>query len=276
MKIIDRIAPTPITRSRAWATLLILFTLAWGIGVWSAIKLRISPNTPASDPLLTAFLGIVPPAIATSIAIAMYYRYLQTYNYLGQPISASETPRTPWFARSQFLAGAAYVGLIGFGFIVGQLISKLPFWDLIPIFGQSQSFPTGDQTLFGTVVALTLATLAGLSEEFILVALPTVMLRAAGVNWKGAVTALVLLRVSFHLYYGLPINIGIAIWALLAIWFYLRTGRIWAMAIAHSIWDIGTVLQLMNPVADTAFNWIKGMCIAFAVIVLIASMVKRK
>ena len=62
-------------------------------------------------------------------------------------------------------------------------------------------------------------------------------LRQAGRTLPEITIVAMLLRMSYHDYYG-PGVIGIAVWAAVFIWLYLRTGSIVPLIIVHFFWDV--------------------------------------
>jgi hypothetical protein len=90
---------------------------------------------------------------------------------------------------------------------------------------------------------------AGIVEELVVLAFAVVTLRQAGRPlWEITVVVLVL-RGSYHIYYG-PGVVGILVWAALFYWIYLRTGNVLILMISHAGWDaIGFLSQRWTAVA---------------------------
>ena len=77
---------------------------------------------------------------------------------------------------------------------------------------------------------------AGVVEELVVLGFVVVTLRQAGRPlWEVCVVALVL-RGSYHIYYG-PGVAGILVWASMFLWIYLRTGSLFPLMLSHMIWD---------------------------------------
>lgn len=83
--------------------------------------------------------------------------------------------------------------------------------------------------------------LAGPAEELALMALLVTVGRRAGWRWGLVVAVAVAVRVPFHLYYGWP-AVMLALWAALAVLLYRRTGALLAIVLAHSTWNLGSLL----------------------------------
>jgi hypothetical protein len=94
--------------------------------------------------------------------------------------------------------------------------------------------------------------LAGPAEEIALLAVPVVLLRSAGQSF-GRIAALILvLRVSYHLYYGRATP-GVAVWVIVVLIAFWRTGRALPLVLAHSGWDLlAVVLRYGAPPATRA------------------------
>jgi membrane protease YdiL (CAAX protease family) len=87
-------------------------------------------------------------------------------------------------------------------------------------------------TLYATAASLA----AGVVEETVVLAFVVSTLRQAGRPLIEVVAVAIALRMSYHDYYG-PGVAGIAIWAAVFIWLYLRTGSIIPLIIVHFFWD---------------------------------------
>jgi membrane protease YdiL (CAAX protease family) len=77
---------------------------------------------------------------------------------------------------------------------------------------------------------------AGVVEESVVLAFVVSTLRQARRPLPEIVLVAVLLRCSYHDYYGLGV-LGIAVWALTFIWLYLRGGSILPLIVVHVLWD---------------------------------------
>jgi membrane protease YdiL (CAAX protease family) len=80
------------------------------------------------------------------------------------------------------------------------------------------------------------AVTAGIVEEMVVLAFVVTTLRQAARPLPEIVAVAVLLRCSYHDYYGLGV-VGIAIWATVFIWLFLRTGSILPLIVVHIAWD---------------------------------------
>lgn len=88
-------------------------------------------------------------------------------------------------------------------------------------------------------VAASLA--AGIVEETVVLAFVVTTLRQAGRPLVEVVAVAMLLRCSYHDYYGVGV-IGIAVWAAVFVWLYLRAGSVLPLIVVHVLWDASIFL----------------------------------
>jgi hypothetical protein len=78
---------------------------------------------------------------------------------------------------------------------------------------------------------------AAVTEEVVVVALPVMLLRAAGVRIGPLVVVILLAaRLSYHLYYGWG-SLGVLLWGGLFLWIYVQRGTLWPLLAAHFLFD---------------------------------------
>jgi membrane protease YdiL (CAAX protease family) len=113
-------------------------------------------------------------------------------------------------------------------FVVGSLItSALATGKLGQPVRQDNSY-----LMYATAAALA----AGLVEETVVLAFVVTTLRQAGRPLPEIVIVAALLRCSYHDYYG-PGVVGIAVWAVVFVWLFLRTGSVIPIIVVHFGWD---------------------------------------
>jgi hypothetical protein len=117
------------------------------------------------------------------------------------------------------------------------------------------SRPNAPELIFATAASIQ----AGVVEELVVLAFAVVTLRQAGRPlWEVTLVVLVL-RGSYHIYYG-PGVFGILVWAALFYWIYLRTGNVLLLMVGHAGWDaVGFLSQRWPGVAGV------GVLIAVAI-----------
>jgi hypothetical protein len=96
----------------------------------------------------------------------------------------------------------------------------------------------------------------------VVLAFVVVTLRQAGRPWWEVTTVALVLRCSYHIYYG-PGVVGILVWAALFYWIYLRTRSLILLMICHAGWDAVGFLAQSWPAASAVGLLIGiGVCIA--------------
>jgi membrane protease YdiL (CAAX protease family) len=110
------------------------------------------------------------------------------------------------------------------------------------------SKPSAAELVYGVVASVQ----AGVVEEVVVLAFVVVTLRQARRPlWEVTMVALVL-RGSYHIYYG-PGVVGIILWAAIFYWIYLRTQSLIPLMVSHAAWDAdGFLSQRWGAVAVVA------------------------
>jgi membrane protease YdiL (CAAX protease family) len=119
--------------------------------------------------------------------------------------------------------------------------------------------------------AMAASVTAGVVEETVVLAFVVTTLRQAGRPLPEILLVAVILRCSYHDYYGLGV-IGIAVWAAVFAWLFLRTGSLLPLIIVHAAWDaniflaqrwhavqIGSALVFLGLVVIAAISWWAGL-----------------
>ncbi|MDR2986266.1 MAG: CPBP family intramembrane metalloprotease, partial [Nocardiopsaceae bacterium] len=107
------------------------------------------------------------------------------------------------------------------------------------------------------VYAVAASLTAGLVEETVVLAFVVTTLRQARRPMAEIVLVAVLLRCSYHDYYGLGV-IGVATWAAVFAWLFLRTGSVLPLVVVHVLWDANIFLgQRWHELqVVTAYGWV--------------------
>ncbi len=144
-------------------------------------------------------------------------------------------------------------------FAVSQTV-RMVAWSLVALIAggvvngliQSGHLPTGPPTAPELVFGLVDSVQAGVVEELVVLAFVVVTLRQAGRPlWEITAVALVL-RGSYHVYYG-PGVLGILLWAAIYYWLYLRFRQLVPLVVCHAAWDaVGFLSQRWGAVAGVA------------------------
>jgi membrane protease YdiL (CAAX protease family) len=104
---------------------------------------------------------------------------------------------------------------------------------------------------------------AGVVEETVVLAFVVSTLRQAGRTLPEIFIIAIALRLSYHDYYG-PGVVGIAVWAAVFIWLYLRTGSVIPLIIVHFFWD-ATIFWTQR------WHWVGVAAVYVSIAVIIAA-----
>ncbi len=121
------------------------------------------------------------------------------------------------------------------------------------------AFQDNSYTLYATAASLA----AGVVEETVVLAFVVSALRQAGRTLPEILIIAIALRMSYHDYYG-PGVVGIAVWAAVFIWLYLRTGSIIPLIIVHFFWD-ATIFWTQR------WHWVGVAAVYVSIAVIIAA-----
>ncbi|MGI9007573.1 MAG: CPBP family intramembrane glutamic endopeptidase [Streptosporangiaceae bacterium] len=220
--------PTPaISARRAYREVLLVFAAFFGAGIVAGGE-TLSGNYPAPSgswavftPATVSELGLGVLAILVAIALSARRGLTARWLGFGWPRQADGSPaparalRTGVWALTALLAGGAVTVALAMGHTLGQ--------------------PAHQDAAY-LLYAVGASVTAGVVEETIVLAFVVATLRQAGRPLPEIVLVAVLLRCSYHDYYGLGV-LGIAVWALAFIWLYLRGGSILLLIVVHVLWD---------------------------------------
>lgn len=121
------------------------------------------------------------------------------------------------------------------------------------------AFQDNSYTLYATAASLA----AGVVEETVVLAFVVSTLRQAGRTLPEIFIIAIALRMSYHDYYG-PGVVGIAVWAAVFIWLYLRTGSVIPLIIVHFFWD-ATIFWTQR------WHWVGVAAVYVSIAVIIAA-----
>jgi len=133
---------------------------------------------------------------------------------------AAQSLRIGVWAISALLAGGVVTGILARGNKLGQ-----------------PAHQDASYVIYTVAASLT----AGIVEETVVLAFVVTTLRQARRPLPEIVLVAVLLRCSYHDYYGLGV-LGIAVWAAIFVWLFLRTGSVLPLIVVHVLWDASIFL----------------------------------
>ncbi|MDN5655416.1 MAG: CPBP family intramembrane metalloprotease [Kocuria sp.] len=245
--------PGSIPRSTAWTLVGGLYSIQWLTATITAFLLALfPPATPTGTrDAWTIFNSLVPAAALTIAGIGVLQLLAKVSNTPPHTVGASLSGKP---ARWQASVGVFLLAMLIFqarGFIT-------PVLEAIPGAPPERSFPwvpPSDPAAAAFLIYDSM--ISGAVEEVIVLAVPVVALRAAGVRWRIILPTVVLLRTAFHVYYGPIAMPAHLIWALSLALLYIATGRIWPLFLAHvvnnGVASLYYVLHQKNPAAASTF-----------------------
>lgn len=151
------------------------------------------------------------------------------------------TPRSlglSWPRKGDGTAGAAQTLRIGVWAVLALLAGGAVTTALA--MGDKLGQPAHQDASY-LIYAVGAAVTAGIVEEMVVLAFVVTTLRQAARPLPEIAAVAVLLRCSYHDYYGLGV-LGIAVWATVFVWLFLRTGSILPLIVVHIAWDANIFL----------------------------------
>ncbi|HUD38288.1 MAG TPA: CPBP family intramembrane glutamic endopeptidase [Streptosporangiaceae bacterium] len=222
---------SPISARRAYAEVLGVFALFFAAGILAGAETLVKHY-----PAPTGSWAVFTPAAISELASAALAVVVTTALSARRGIS----PRSLGLGLPRAASGGAAIGpafrqgvwaiaaLIAGGIVTGQLeTGHLP----------QPAHASLAYLLYATADSVA----AGVVEETVVLAFVVTTLRQAGRPLPEIVIVAVLLRCSYHDYYG-PGVVGIAIWASVFVWLFLRTGSVIPLIVVHVGWDTAIFL----------------------------------
>jgi hypothetical protein len=227
----------PISARRAYTEVLLVFAGFFLAGVVSAgILLGGRYRNPLTNgswsDYAPAFVdSLAQTGLAIAVVLLLSSRRGVTPGVLGLRLPRRDDGHFAAGQATRILAWAIFAEVLG-GIINGLL--------------QTGHLPTSRPNAPELIFAMGTSIQAGIVEELVVLAFAVVTLRQAGRPlWEVTVVVLVL-RGSYHIYYG-PGVLGILVWAALFYWIYLRTGNIIILMVSHAGWDVVGFLSQRWP-----------------------------
>jgi Type II CAAX prenyl endopeptidase Rce1-like len=242
----------PISARRAYTEVLLLFAAAFGSGVIAAAESvagRSLPNPGGSWALYApSAVGEVGAAAITAVAVILL---AARRGITPRALGLSWRPDTD--GAAQRYGGGRAVRVTGWAvlaIVLGGVINSALASGHFP----KPHEPGLASFVFGVAGALN----AGVVEELVVLAFTISTLRQARRPLPEIVLVALLLRCSYHIYYG-PGVLGIAVWAALFIWIYLRTRQLLPLILVHFGWDVLGSISPSFPGASKAVLGLAGL-----------------
>lgn len=231
---------SPISAGRAYAEVLLVFAAFFAAGVIAG-----GESLAGRYPLPAGNWAVFVPAAVSELAMAGIAALVVILMSGRRGI----TPRAlglglPRKASGEPAAGRAF--RIGVWAVLALLAGGL-VTSLLATGKLGQPLRLSDAYL---IYAATASLAAGVVEEMVVLAFVVSTLRQAGRRLPEIVIVAVLLRCSYHIYYG-PGVAGIAVWAAFFIWLFLRSGSVIPLIVVHFLWDLTIFLGQRWHAIDT-------------------------
>ncbi len=223
---------TPISAARAYGEVLLVF------GAFFAASIVAGGETLAERyPVASGSWAVFAPQAVQEIAVSV----LAVLVVVLVSATRGITPRQlgiGWPRRADGRAGGAQSVRIAAWAVValvagGVLTARLA--------GSHHLDQPAHQDYSYLIFTVTASIAAGVVEELVVLAFVVTTLRQARRPLPEIVVVGMLLRCSYHDYYGLGVA-GIAVWAAVFIWLFLRTGSVLPMLAVHVLWDMSIYL----------------------------------
>jgi len=222
-------ATPPVSARRAYGEVMVLFVAFFGSGVASALlllagRLDADPTRGYSWAQLgpASFDDIAVAAMAVALVVLLGRLRGLSVGDLGLRRRRDDRGRVIFWGELR-VAAWAIVALLAGGIITGVLKTG----------SITTTNPSAATLLFDAAHSVQ----AGFVEECVVLAFLVATLRQARRPTAEIVAVAVLCRVSYHLYYG-PGVLGIAVWAAVFAWLYLRTRSLVPLIAVHCCWDL--------------------------------------
>jgi hypothetical protein len=186
--------------------------------------------------------------LALAVVVLLGARRGVTTETLGLRLPRRQDGRFAAGPATRILAWAVFAQVLGGVINAALQTGHLP-----------TSKPNAPELIFSVADSLQ----AGIIEELVVLAFVVVTLRQAGRAWWEVTLVALVLRGSYHIYYG-PGVFGILVWAALFYWIYLRSRSLIILMACHTAWDtVGFLSQRWTAIA--------GFAILLAVVIWIAA-----
>ncbi len=216
----------PISARRAYLEVLAVFAafFAAGIAAGAEVLAHRYPAPSGSWAVFTpaAISEVTTTALAVAVTVLLSSRRGITPRTLGLGLPAKANGGAAIIPAFRMGVWAIVILAVG-----GAITTSLATGHLVQPVRQDNGY-----LVYATAASLA----AGVVEETVVLAFVVTTLRQAGRPLLEILAVAVLLRCSYHDYYG-PGVIGIAVWAAVFAWLFLRTGSVIPLIVVHFGWD---------------------------------------
>ncbi len=215
------VGPQTLTTRRAYLEVLGVFGVFFASGI-AAAAFSVAGHNPSGtvEGWADAIPGSIDQIAVTVLCVLVPVLLARQRGLTRRDLGLSK----PAVTRSQWIRIAAWAVL---ALIAGSVVTGLLATGNYP---EVRSYPDLTYNLFH-------AAQAGFIEEVVVLAFVVVTLEQARRPRAEIIAVALVLRASYHIYYG-PGVLGIFIWAAVFLWLFLRFRTIVPLIIVHSSWDL--------------------------------------
>jgi membrane protease YdiL (CAAX protease family) len=221
----------PISAKRAYTETLLVFLAFFGSGVmgaafYLAVPKETQPHAGWSGYLPASFDALAQIGLAVAVVLLLLHRRGLGRRDLGLSVTRPDGTRLAFGPTIRVVALAELALTVG-SVVTGSFGGKYPGLNS----SASYLFYMGASSFE-----------AGVVEELVVLAFVVTTLRQARRPWWEVGTVAVVLRASYHVYYGAGAT-GVLIWAAAFFWLYARTRNLPALMAVHVCWDLAVFLS---------------------------------
>jgi hypothetical protein len=243
----------PISTRRAYTEVLLVYGAFFLAGVVGAVELLANrydnpfQNASWSDYLPEIVDVIAQAGLAVAVVLLLSARRGVTAQTLGLTLPRRADGSLAAGQATRILAWAVFAQVLGGVINAALQTGHLP-----------TSTPNAPELIFSVADSIQ----AGIIEELVVLAFVVISLRQAGRAWWEITVVALVLRGSYHIYYG-PGVVGILVWAALFYWIFVRTRSLLLLMACHAGWDTVVFLSQRWPaIAGVALVAAAGIWIA--------------
>ncbi|MFC3297882.1 CPBP family glutamic-type intramembrane protease [Clavibacter michiganensis] len=243
---LERGWPRTAFRMSVWLLIAVLWWIEFGAGTIAAVRILIGiPYTaPTYDGSAASVQDQVLSVLHDVVFSILAGWALVTLVRLHVPGGSTVHYRHPgrWVAGALSIPFTTFAISLGFSTVgLVNTVLQLP----------QKGFPASTYDgAWAQWLGLADSAMAGPTEELALLGVVVVGLRRIGCPWVVVCITAVVVRLPFHMYYGVG-AIGLSVWVLLLVLIYRRTGTIWGIIVAHSLWDVAAHLGPASAMLNT-------------------------
>lgn len=233
-------APPPISRSRAYLEVAGVFAAFFGASIGEAAA-SLSGDLPGQSRLAWGIAGpgafgeIATGGLAVAVVLMACRRRGLDAAAVGfrRPLTAAGPS-----GGAAFTAGLRTATWAGLALVVGSIVTSVLRSGGVDLHVRGAS---------DLVLGMAGAVNAGFLEESVALAFVVVTLEQARRPLPEIYLIAIVLRASYHIYYG-PGAVGIIIWSAAFVWLYRRGRSLWPLIVLHVYWDVTSfAAQVSRP-----------------------------